>query len=557
MESNLGELESLLLDWENGELDDAGIERVREILRNDAEARTFYLQHQMIGAALCLEGDAGLMPLVSETLSPVECRPCVSKTQGRSTRPRKATRLWVAIAVGLLFCVAIGRLAYLEFVVAPDDGVELAVEPSKVTHPQSEPVTQGVALVTNLVDVEWNAQQESAEVGDALAPGRFAFDSGLAQIEFFCGATVIVEGPAEIELVTPMLARVHSGRLCAHVPPAARGFSMEVADMRVVDLGTEFGLAVTSEGADVQVFDGEIELHHADNPSRLLTAGEAIARSKDGDLHEADVTPEKFVDIATFEAQANLQEKARFERWKQWSEQLRHDPRLIAYYPFDQKGHWDRKLPNAVEPENLAFDGAIVGASRVAGRWRFKSALQFKRPGDRVRVDIPGEFGSMTFACWVRIDSLDRRFNSLFLTDGYNPGEPHWQILDTGQLSFSRRTRAMEEVPMNERSNRSPSFWEPSMSGKWIHLASSFDQPSRTVAHYLNGELLSRTTIDERLAESPTRIGGASIANWGLPSGRDVGQPIRNLNGSIDEFIIFSAALSGSEVQEMYRIGKP
>ena len=36
------------------------------------------------------------------------------------------------------------------------------------------------------------------EVGDALSPGILAIDSGFAQIEFFCGATVIIEGPAEL-----------------------------------------------------------------------------------------------------------------------------------------------------------------------------------------------------------------------------------------------------------------------------------------------------------------------------------------------------------------------
>ena len=59
-----------------------------------------------------------------------------------------------------------------------------------------------------------------------------------------------------------------------------------------------------------------------------------------------------------------------------------------------------------------------------------------------VRVEILGEFDSLTFACWVKIDSLDRWYNSLFLTDHYNQGEPHWQILDTGQLFFSVRHKA-------------------------------------------------------------------------------------------------------------------
>lgn len=45
------ELESLLLDWEDGTLDDAGVERVREILRSDKEARSHYVRLQMMNAA--------------------------------------------------------------------------------------------------------------------------------------------------------------------------------------------------------------------------------------------------------------------------------------------------------------------------------------------------------------------------------------------------------------------------------------------------------------------------------------------------------------------------
>lgn len=166
-------------------------------------------------------------------------------------------------------------------------------------------------------------------------------------------------------------------------------------------------------------------------------------------------------------------------------------------------------------------------------------------------------FRSLTFACWLKIDSLDRRFNSLFLTDGYDKGESHWQILDTGQLSFSRRVAANSDIPMDERSTLSHPFWKPSMSGKWIHLASTFNHDARTVTHYLNGQQLSQTTVSDKLAAPKTRIGAASIANWALPRGLDSEQAIRNLNGSINEFAIFSAALSDDEIREMYEYGKP
>ena len=53
------------------------------------------------------------------------------------------------------------------------------------------------------------------------------------------------------------------------------------------------------------------------------------------------------------------------------------------------------------------------------------------------------------------------------------------------------------------------------------------------------------------------RIGAASIGNWSIPTRPDSEFAIRNLNGSMDEFAIFSAALSHAEIQEMYNNGKP
>ncbi len=92
-----------------------------------------------------------------------------------------------------------------------------------------------------------------------LGDGIFELRSGLAEISFRSGARIILEGPATLEALTPMRARLHSGRLVAHVPEGAHGFKLETATAEVVDLGTEFGIAVTDANhAEVQVFAGRV-----------------------------------------------------------------------------------------------------------------------------------------------------------------------------------------------------------------------------------------------------------------------------------------------------------
>ena len=556
------ELESLLLDWEEGTLDEAGIERLREILRTDEESRAHYVRLQMMTAAMGLDGQAGMNAFSADegTDGWIEEVPHNVRviTAASLSRPGR----WMLVAATLLIGVLAGRLVQLELADRADEPDEINGPGTSIVsideRDQSEEATsEGVALITRLVDVTWKADHRRLEVGDALPPGPFEIASGYAQIEFFCGATVILEGPAEIDLKSPLLARVRRGTLRAQVPPAARGFSLEVDDLKVVDLGTEFGLSVTDEGASVQVFDGEVELLQPKTDKRLLTAGEALVRTPDGAYKESTVTPDSFLDIATLETRAQGQQDERYQRWRNWSEELRRDARLIAYYAFDQSDGWNRRLSSSLKPANSELDGAIVGADRSTGRWSAKSSLEFKRPGDRVRVQIPGEYRSLTFSCWVKIDSLDRWFNSLFLTDGYNKGEPHWQILDTGQLYFSVRPREQGEPGPADFKALSPPFWKPSLSGRWLHLATVYDVDRATITHYLNGEVLGSATVPSEQMVEETRIGTSSIGNWSAPTQPDSKFAIRNLNGSMDEFALFAVALTDDEIKEIYNHGKP
>lgn len=556
MNSQIEELESLLFDWETGTLNKYGIDRVQEILRQDESARKFFVQYQMMNAALKLEGDAGIVqPDVENARNPsVDPAKPVMQTVGSRFR----FNYWMTATAILLFCVLAGRMVYLEFAAEMKNSGGVAGANSPNAQPQLEEATaQGVAMVTRLMDVTWDKGQTVIEVGDALPPGRLAFKSGFAQVEFFCGATLIIEGPADLEIHSETLARVRSGKIRAQVPPAARGFALEVDEMTVVDLGTEFGLSVSSTGANVQVFDGEVELQQADNEKQLMTAGQSLIRTPEGRFENSEMTPDQYLDIATLEARAQGLRTERYEQWKKWSEKLSHDPRLIAYYAFRQDGEWERRLKCDSQPPNSELDGAIVGARSVSGRWDSKRALEFKQPGDRVRVQIPGEFSSLTFSCWVRIDSLDRWYNSLFLTDNYNQGEPHWQILDTGQIYFSVRPAKRGTKGPPDRKVLSPSFWKPSMSGKWLHLATTYEVESKLTTHYLNGEVLHAESIPESQLVQTTRIGVATIGNWSESTLPDARFAIRNLNGRIDEFAIFAAALKAEEIKEMYDHGKP
>jgi hypothetical protein len=74
----------------------------------------------------------------------------------------------------------------------------------------------------------------------------------------------------------------------------------------------------------------------------------------------------------------------------------------------------------------------VARAPRVAGGWREKQSVEFQSVNDRVLLQVPGEFESLTLAAWVRVRGLDRRLNSLFMCDGLEPGTVYWLIRNDG-----------------------------------------------------------------------------------------------------------------------------
>jgi hypothetical protein len=77
---------------------------------------------------------------------------------------------------------------------------------------------------TELVNARWSGGSSTPAPGTNLEVGWLKLDSGMAQLEFVSGARVILEGPAELQLISPMEAYCRRGRLTAEVPPQAESF---------------------------------------------------------------------------------------------------------------------------------------------------------------------------------------------------------------------------------------------------------------------------------------------------------------------------------------------
>lgn len=562
---------------------DAG--RLNLLLRQSSEALRRYQQTLDTHRALCEAFPSGIFEeaLRLETAGPATVTP---SSTGVARQPSTAwSRLTQAVAVlsivGLVGFISyrIGRnssppkaTARIQHSLAAQSADAAATVPTEnlrpdAGFPRTEATLTGHGILRQSIDIVWPTGQVPQRVGCLLQPGELAFAAGIAVLDFFSGATLVVEGPARLEIISDWAVTVHQGRLEATVPPAARGFLMKAADAEIIDLGTRFALEVSADKAQVAVLDGEIMLRgEGFSDSRLQTGDQAALGSEPLEPDFVSSIPR----LSDTDNRSVTSIRKRFEQAVKLVRELADDPRLIACYSTLENSP-ARRLAN-LGVTGLASDAQLIGPVEiVSGRFPgLSDGLNFCRPGSRGRVKIAGSFTAYTLACWAKIDSLRHTYNALFLADGYENGEPHWQIRHDGRLMFSVMVDDSREVSYPRGPHRPPlrdagfhrvyfsePIWDASMAGRWIHIAAVYDPATKQVSQYLDGREVCREAIPDEYFIADLRIGAAEIGNWGQPFRKTPDFAVRNLDGAIDEMFIFDAALPAAEILNLYERGAP
>ncbi len=559
---NEKELERLCFELLDETISAEDFDRLQDVLARDPEARRVYLSCVRMHQAL---GEVGLEVVSSD--ADAGSRAVAADGSPGPVLRRSRQRSWLVGAMGLVVAAsalaAVVRRWYLP--ARPRDS-QLAVG---AVDGEAERLIAGHATLRHAVGVRWDAQTRPLREGDVIDRGRLGFDSGTIEIDLFCGARLVVEGPAELEIVSDWSVELESGRLRALVPPAARGFVVRAAEHEIVDLGTEFAISVADDGARVAVVDGEVELRSEVAPVRRLTTGQAQQLKGDGG-DGLDLS--RLATVREFDRRFAAARRQRWQQWQAAAERWAEDPRTIAYFPIHARFDASQRLvPSAGRTGGSCNALAVGPVATGPGRFgEFTSALSFERPGARLRTLIDGEFSALTLSCWVRIDSLQNRYNALFMADGYENGEPHWQIRDDGRMMLSVMVDDSQDVEFfNKRDRRlvrdaglhrvyyTPPIWSEDDSGQWLHLAAVYDPENRRVRQYVNGAIVSEEVIADRMLVRRLRIGAAEIGNWGQPFRDTPWFAVRNLDGMIDEMWVLDAALSADEIRQLYEMGKP
>lgn len=170
------------------------------------------------------------------------------------------SRRWTkSLALAAGFVIALGITAWL------------VLQPDRVKEP-------AIAVLHDAIETRW-ASDSPMPVGTDLHAQIIAIEEGVIRLDFSNGAIVTLQGPARFELVSTDKTILHEGVLTAVIPPSAHGFQIDTAAIRVVDLGTAFGVSVNGAGAaEVCAFEGEVEVSLPDGGKvpQLLKESEAV-----------------------------------------------------------------------------------------------------------------------------------------------------------------------------------------------------------------------------------------------------------------------------------------
>ncbi|MGJ8679986.1 LamG-like jellyroll fold domain-containing protein [Paraglaciecola sp.] len=446
---------------------------------------------------------------------------------------------WVISGLSLVACLVISIISFNQVLFfGSQSDVDLTTN--------KEIQDQGVAIVVNAVGLD---NPDQFVVGKSIAPGRVIIKKGFLELEFYQGAQIKIAGPSTLDLISATEVKLLEGKLMSEVPPVALGFTVDIPNYQIIDLGTSMGVQVDNKGnSQLHVFAGQLDVFNKNGDKKRFTKGDAVNfyATKTDQWQTEHVIDNRFNEFTEIGLLTNQATNKKQQRWLDIKQNILADGSLVAYYDFEPSSGKPRELKN-VGAQDSEANGAIVGAKWGKGPWPGKSALVFKRPADRVRINIDGKFKNFTLAAWVKIDSLDRIFNSLLLTDGYEPGDMHWQIANFNRhKKFGTLVLGLSTTHQGARNYNAFPFFSPAESGTWYHLAVTVDQQKEQVKTYVNGRLFQSNLLTKK--SEYWKIGQASIANW---DSKELKSPLRNLNGSMAELIVLSRALNDNEINDL------
>lgn len=432
-----------------------------------------------------------------------------------------------------------------------------AVAPTEIAAVNAVPVAE----MSDQVNARW-AQEPWPD--KSIYPGvEYHLLEGLARIDLHSKAQAVIEGPARFTIDSDRSMRLHSGRLVGYCPPAAAGFVVRTPSARIVDRGTEFGVAVEPQGdTQTHVFAGSVEVSVGPDgvqTSVLVLADNAVrVDAAQRVIRPIPPASHQFVRTEEFASLAQTEPNSVERRWLDYRRWLQRQPELLALYAFEEDDAQANQLRNLALDTTIA-DALVEGGVWVPGRFDNKRALAFHQASGGARVNLYGPYKHLTVSTWVFLDPLPEiilanDLSGILMSDGnadQTPDRVHFQLQALNKSDW-RASFGYFDPQRRVVSARSDPKTSRLLNGRWCHIAAVFDADNRTLDVYIDGEHAGQKETGWR----GITIGEATIGAWRVIEGQpDLVQ--RAFHGRIDELAVFQSAFTAEQVRELYLLGRP
>ena len=562
------ELRELLSSLCDGQISTKEYRRLEELLASDPAARKLYYDYMALHADLTWGNAAGES---KETLMGIEASRAQKDGSSFSTQNSpilgflgesfdqgfgmlsENKGLW---GILLLATAAVSLLGFAFF--GPWGGAEQLADKNDQLTVEQPAIC---ATIVEAVDCKWVENTKSFDNASELGYGdTLKLESGLAKIAFTDRAEVILEGPAEFYVESPMSARLVSGRLSAKVTDAGHGFTIYGPSMRVLDLGTEFGLCINEEGkGQVHVFKGEVDValtrHDGQTlRSQLLTQHKAVAiDSQDCQITDVQFDPARF--IRTFEP-------SDLDITREYVQAVK-SLQPIAYWRFEYFIDNDR-VPNEMSDH---YHGSSPTRLVLSPDTQNKTLSVDQRRDDRQYMTIDEPIvelvdSDMSFEFWIKPDEPQWTTPvMLFYPMGSQDPKDREPVTRLVEFLPAGRPHHNQDANLIRLLHRFPPCWDfekgtniyspiEYQPGKWHHIVGTYSGTEMRL--FLNGQEVASAPIADRLEKPPL----LSIGRTQCCIDPDYRLVNKEMVGQIDEVAIYNQALTPEQVAEHYQLGK-
>lgn len=508
------ELAELLSGFVDDNLTHEQSKRLAEIIQNDSEARTLYLEHCRMHATLAWEhGVLGGISFPEDE----EANEADSTLIEIPTWRRWSSPLAMAASFAIVASV-------VWFTIVPQ--IRKSLWNSGDTVGSVIRKSGGQLSVENL--------GLTLEQGDTLRPGNYQFSEGLTQLVLSNDVEVMVEAPAHFRIRSPLLIELMQGRLSANVPPQGQGFTVITPNAEVVDFGTEFGVEVGSDKqSEIHVFKGEVEVKTedwSDEPVRLLGDQATRVDTNAGEPIGITVAPDRFL--------RSFDEPARYYS------QLVRELKPAAYYRMtvsddgttllDRSGNQlNGRIHRGRMKKSVFASGRIGNSLRLEGREKRAFAIV---------DDYPKALNNrLSVVAWVFANSRPRWASIAKNWSMKELGQFHLGLrLDSGNLEVQLREQNGDTVYVEDK--------QPLPIGSWQHVAFVVDAEYARL--YRNGREVAKAPCTSLAIPDYPFLGiGAKLTGEEI----DVTNKTTGFwDGKIDELSIFNHALSPQDIRNLH-----